>query len=188
MANNENLKEFYGPLFPLIGTWEGDKGLNVSPEIDSVERSPYFETITIEPIGDVKNAEEQTLVGLNYKQIVTRKTDLKVYHHQVGYWYYDKAKDEIFYSLTNPRVMCVLAQGKAQQSGARIEYQVKATDGDKHYGILESAFLAANATTRLFEMSVAIDGDTMQYKMLIDLHIYKRDFAHTDENVLVRKH
>lgn len=187
MVDKVNEKKFYGPLFPLIGTWEGDKGLNVSPEIDSIERSPYFETITIDPIGDVKNAGEQTLVGLNYKQIVTRKTDLKVYHHQVGYWYYDKAKDEIFYSLANPRAMCVLAQGKAKQSGARIDYHVKATDGDKNYGILESVFLTANATTRLFEMSVAIDGDTMHYNMLMDLHIYKRDFAHTDENTLKRK-
>ncbi|MEN9451620.1 MAG: hypothetical protein RLZZ369_679, partial [Pseudomonadota bacterium] len=62
----------YGPLSALIGTWQGDKGLDVAPEPDGKEESPYFETITFTPIGDVTNAEQQVLVGLRYHQTVSR--------------------------------------------------------------------------------------------------------------------
>ena len=42
----------YGPLACLVGTWKGDKGMDVSPEPDgSTEESPYFETILFEAIG-----------------------------------------------------------------------------------------------------------------------------------------
>jgi hypothetical protein len=187
MADNNELKKIFGPLFPLIGKWEGDKGMDVSPEKDGEEMSPYFETITIEPIGDATNAGEQTLVVLSYTQIVTKKSTGKVFHHQTGYWYFEKATAEIFYSLSIPRAVSVLAHGKAPELGAKISYQVKADAQNKNYGIIESAFMAAKASTRSFELQVTVEGDTLQYKMHTGLHIYGRDFAHTDENSLTRK-
>ena len=39
----------YGPLAGLIGTWKGDKGLDVSPEPDGKEENPFYETIVFEP-------------------------------------------------------------------------------------------------------------------------------------------
>ena len=58
----------YGPLACLVGTWKGDKGLDVAPEPDGKEENPYFETILFEAIGDVKNAGEQVLAALRYHQ------------------------------------------------------------------------------------------------------------------------
>ncbi|MBW2290584.1 MAG: hypothetical protein JRG90_22590, partial [Deltaproteobacteria bacterium] len=43
----------YGPLTGLIGNWKGDKGMDVAPEPDGSEESPYWETIDFDAIGDV---------------------------------------------------------------------------------------------------------------------------------------
>ena len=64
----------YGPLAKLIGTWKGDKGLDIAPEPDgSDENNPYYETITFEAVGDIDNAETQNLTILHYTQVVQRK-------------------------------------------------------------------------------------------------------------------
>jgi hypothetical protein len=57
--------------------------------------SPYFETITIDPVGDATNAADQYLVVLSYKQVVSRKSDQQVFHHQTGYWFFEKASNEV---------------------------------------------------------------------------------------------
>ena len=57
----------YGPLAALIGTWQGDKGMDVSPEPDGIEENPYYETIVFEAAGDVTNAEAQTLAWDEHK-------------------------------------------------------------------------------------------------------------------------
>ncbi len=64
----------FGPLAALVGTWTGDNGTDVAPEPDGEETTPYFETITIEEVGDVTNAEKQTLAVLSYHQVVSRKS------------------------------------------------------------------------------------------------------------------
>ncbi len=185
LSNEE--KSAFGILANLIGTWEGDKGLDISPEKVGEEKSPYFETLTIEPVGDATNAGEQTLMVLSYKQIVSRISDGKVFHHQTGYWYWDKSNNDILYSLTIPRAVSVLARGKGQAKGSKQEFAVRATAQDKNYGIIESAFMTAKASTREFEMDLSVEGDSMQYTMKTKLHIYGRDFLHTDINTLTRK-
>lgn len=187
MAANQEQKEFFGPIAALIGKWEGDKGMDVSPEKEGDEKSTYFETITIEPIGDATNAGEQTLVVLSYVQVVSRKDTGKVFHHQIGYWYFEKATGDVLYSLTIPRAVTVLARGKATLNGPKTDISVKADAQNKNYGILESTFMSAKASTRSFEMSVSVDENTLSYKMNTGLHIYGRDFAHTDENTLTRR-
>lgn len=185
LSNEE--KSAFGILANLIGTWEGDKGLDISPEKVGEEKSPYFETLTIEPVGDATNAGEQTLMVLSYKQIVSRISDGKVFHHQTGYWYWDKSNNDILYSLTIPRAVSVLARGKGQAKGSMQEFAVRATAQDKNYGIIESAFMTSKASTREFEMDLSVEGDSMQYTMKTKLHIYGRDFLHTDINTLTRK-
>ncbi len=74
----------YGPLEFLIGTWEGDKGMDISPEPEGSEASPYYEALSFRPIGDVENAESQVLAILRYQQIVRRKSNDEVFHDQTG--------------------------------------------------------------------------------------------------------
>ncbi|MDP3920980.1 MAG: heme-binding beta-barrel domain-containing protein [Candidatus Omnitrophota bacterium] len=79
----------YGPLACLVGTWKGDKGMDVAPEPEGKEENPYYETILFEAIGDVKNAEEQALSVLRYHQVVSKKSNQKVFHNETGYWMWD---------------------------------------------------------------------------------------------------
>ncbi|MCX7633630.1 MAG: heme-binding beta-barrel domain-containing protein [Turneriella sp.] len=177
-------EDFFGPLAVLIGTWHGEQGLDVAPEPEGEARSPYFETITIEPVGDATNAEEQTLAVLAYKQVVSRKSDNSVFHHQIGYWYFDRNTKEIYYSLLIPRAVAVLARGRATAENGKWHFSVIADAADKNYGILESAFMAAKASTKRFAMELEVQGTTLHYRMQTDVHIYGRSFAHTDENTL----
>ena len=92
----------YGPLAALVGTWEGDKGMDISPEPDGTEESPYFETIACDAAGDVTNAESQTLVIVRYHQVVSRKSNGEVFHDQIGYWLWDASSGMLAHSITIP--------------------------------------------------------------------------------------
>jgi len=186
MINEQAQKDLFGPLYSLIGVWKGDKGMDLSPEKEGNEMSPYFETVTIEPIGDATNAGEQTLAVLSYTQIVNRKSTGLVFHHQIGYWYFEKSTGDVFYSLMIPRAVAVLAKGRPVIGPHSVTFDLAAAAGDKNYGILESTFMTAKASTKKFSMQAKVEGDTLAYKMNTELHIYGRDFAHTDENTLTR--
>ena len=106
----------YGPLAALVGVWKGDKGMDVSPEPDGQDESPYFETIKFEAIGDVNNAERQTLAALRYHQVVSRKRDEKVFHNESGYWMWDAEQCIVMQALSIPRGVCLIAGGQADYS------------------------------------------------------------------------
>ena len=55
-----------GPLAPLAGTWEGDKGDDTAPSKErGTGTNKFRERITFEPMGPVNNHEQQ-LYGLRY--------------------------------------------------------------------------------------------------------------------------
>ena len=107
----------YGPLHQLIGTWRGEKGLDVAPEPDGEDKHAYYDEITITPAGAAENAEEQNLVCVKYHQLVRKRNNGKVFHDQVGHWIYEPATGMIVHSLSIPRAVCVLAGGKLEQNG-----------------------------------------------------------------------
>ncbi len=178
----------YGPLAGLIGTWEGDKGMDIAPEPDGVEESPYFETITFEAGGDLTNANEQKLVIVIYHQAVSRKSDGKVFHHQMGYWNWDAATGVIMQSVTIPRAVTLIAGGtyplQKEYAGA-ITLNVCAAE-NSGWGIAQSPYMAEKAKTLFFEHSITVDGDRMSYFETTRLDIYGKKFDHTDGNNLLR--
>ena len=177
----------YGPLARLVGTWEGDRGLDVAPEPDGSEESPYYETIRFEAIGDVTNAESQTLAVVRYQQIVSRKSNDEVFHDQTGYWMWDAASGTVMQSIVIPRAVCVLAGGSfagSVESGSRVELSVAAGLDDPDWGIVQSPFMRDNARTVSFRHDVVVDGNTLSYSETTALEIYGRSFDHTDENEL----
>ena len=93
----------YGPLTGLIGSWQGDKGIDLAPEPDGEESHAYYEALTFEAAGDVTNAGKQTLAVLRYHQVVQRKIDDAVFHDETGYWMWDSNTNTIMHSLTIPR-------------------------------------------------------------------------------------
>ncbi len=177
----------YRPLSGLAGNWQGDKGLDVAPEPDGTEESPYFETIRFEAIGDVTNAETQVLAVVRYQQIVSRKSDGQVFHDQTGYWMWDAGQGVVMQSITIPRAVCVLAGSRwAPGDGSAVEVSVAARLGDPDWGIIQSPFMRDQARTTAFEHKLSIEGDVLSYAETTHLEIYGRSFAHTDRNELTR--
>ena len=177
----------YGPLACLVGTWKGDKGVDKAPEPDGEERNLFYETILYEAIGDVTNAEKQTLSVLRYHQVVSRKTNDKVFHNETGYWMWDPDTDTVSHSLTIPRGVCLLAGGKAtKDENGKIEFELKAKAGDPDWGIIEAPFMRDNARTLEFTHNITVEGDSMKYAESTLLDIYGKTYDHTDINRLTK--
>jgi len=185
-TTDENL---YGPLQGLIGIWKGDKGLDIAPEPDGTEDNPYFETITCSAIGDVTNAESQTLAVLHYRQIVQRKSNDEIFHDQTGYWMWDARAGLVMYSLTIPRAVSVLAGGRypGTNPSEELQLEVAAREQDPDWQIIQSPFMRDNATTREFSLQITLRNNTLSYFQTTLLDIYGKTFKHTDENQLSRQ-
>jgi hypothetical protein len=176
----------YGVLAHLIGTFRGDKGIDIAPDMDGSEENLFEETLTFLEAGYVTNAEEQKLAVLHYHQIVKRKSDNAVIHNQTGYWMWDKQNDEIIQSIAIPRAVCLLAKGKAIVDNDKIIIEVKSDIDDKSYGIIQSPFMHQKAKTTSFVHTMTIQGDNLSYKETTMVDIYGKNFEHTDENELIR--
>ena len=177
----------YGPLVALIGRWEGDKGMDTSPEPDGIEKTPYIETIVCDAAGDVCNAESQTLAVVRYHQVVRRKSNGEIIHDQVGYWLWDNSSGVLAHSIAIPRAVCVLAGGALDASATGpLVLNVQAALGHPEWGIIQSPFMRGNAKTTTFTYEGTVDGDSLRYVETTGLEIYGRTFEHTDRNELVR--
>lgn len=181
----------YGPLAALVGVWKGDKGVDRAPEPDGEERSPYYETITFETAGDVTNAEEQTLAIIQYKQVVSRKSNDEVFHHQVGYWLWDSADNTIVETFAIPRAVAVVAGGTLaapEDLSNELVFEVSATLGSEQFGIVQAPFMSNKAKTTAFTHTLTVSGDTIRYSQTTVLDIYdKSSYDHTDLNTLTRQ-
>ncbi|MEH6567926.1 MAG: heme-binding beta-barrel domain-containing protein [Halioglobus sp.] len=181
----------YGPLAALIGTWKGDKGVDRAPEPDGEECNPYYEIITFVAAGDVTNAEEQTLAVVNYTQVVSRKSNDKVFHHQVGYWLWDSSDDTIVETFTIPRAVAVVAGGKLAAPDNfedELVFSVAAELGSSEFGIVQAPFMSNKAKTTAFTHSMTVIGNELRYNETTVLDIYdKRSYDHTDLNTLHRQ-
>jgi hypothetical protein len=181
----------YGPLVVLVGTWSGDRGVDRAPEPDGDERNPYYETILFEAAGDVTNAEQQTLSVVRYHQVVTRKSNDKVFHDQVGYWLWDPADDTIVETFTIPRGVAVVAGGKLAAPAdvdQELVFKVEADASSPQFGIVQAPFMFKQAKTTAFSHTLTVLGDEMRYSESTILDIYdKKSYDHSDVNTLHRK-
>jgi hypothetical protein len=186
MANEETAD--YGPLLLLIGTWKGDKGMDVAPKQEGQEENLYYETIVFEKAGDVDNADTQTLAIVRYHLFVKEKANDEVSHDQVGYWLWDKENETIIHSLTIPRGVSVIAGGKFEaknNAASSVSFNVEAkVDGE--WGIVQSPFMKNNAQTIEFTQELTVNANELRYSQTMVLDIYGRIFRHTDENSLTK--
>lgn len=177
----------YGPLKHLIGVWTGSEGIDIAPEPDGEENNPYFETITYSDIGDLANAEAQTLCAIYYRQIVKRKSNNEVFHDQTGYWMWDAASNTVMHSFVIPRAVSVVAggeyTGKTDDNG-RVVLELTAKLGDPKWGIIESPFMKKNASSLDFSQKITVGGGKMDYTQITMVDIYGKVFEHTDRNSL----
>ena len=178
----------YGPLRALIGTWRGDRGVDISPEPDGSDENAYSETIRFTAAGDVDNAATQELAIVRYHQIVTRKRDGEVFHDQVGFWTWEPAAGIVAQSIAIPRGVALLAGGRFAGAGpdGEIVLEVSARRGDDDWGIVEAPFMRDHASTLAFHHRLVVRGDRLEYDETTTLAIYGREFAHQDRNRLLR--
>ena len=139
-------------------------------------------------IGDVTNAEEQTLVGVHYRQIVTRKSTGKIFHDETGYWMWDAETETIMHSLVIPRAVCVLAGGRytgEKDTKGRLIFHVEARADDEKWKIIESPFMKEKASTTAFSHKLIFGNGSMSYSETTIVDIFGKTFEHIDENDLV---
>jgi hypothetical protein len=178
----------WGPLGPLVGEWQGEGGLDTaySHSEHKVLGTPYLEKLTFKPFGPVQNGQ-QTLYGLDYKSAMWRGDEENPFHTEVGYWLWDGATGEIVRGFVVPRGITVLA-GATAAAGAT-SFTLKGAAGDPQYSIGENKYLAENASTLSYSVTVTINDDrSWSYDEITMLKMKEFDapFAHTDHNTLRR--
>jgi hypothetical protein len=178
----------WGPLWALVGEWESDRGgldTAYSHSQEKVLGSPYREKLTMKPFGPVDNGA-QHLYGLDYKSAMWRNDEENPFHTEVGYWLWDAATGEIMKGFVVPRGITALAGGRAAADAA--EFTLKATKGQGHYTIGENEYLAINASTLSYEVTITLGDDSWSYDEVTVLRMNEFDepFAHTDHNTLRR--
>ncbi len=178
----------WGPLGPLAGEWEGSEGgldTAYSHSRGEVLGTPYLEKCTMKPFGPVDNGS-QHLYGLDYKSAMWRGDEENPFHTEVGYWLWDPATGEVMRGFVVPRGITVLAGGITTAEAT--EFTMEAAQGGAQYSIGENTYLAKNASTLHYKVTITTGDDTWSYDEVTTLRMkeFKEPFAHTDHNTLRR--
>jgi hypothetical protein len=178
----------WGPLGSLAGEWQGEGGLDTaySHTAHEVLGTPYLEKLSFKPFGPVQNGR-QSLYGLDYKSAMWRGNEENPFHTEVGYWLWDAATGEVLRGFVVPRGIVVLAGGTAAADATSFMLSAKA--GDPQYAIGENKYLADNASTLSYTVTVTInDADSWSYdeSTMLRMVEFTEPLAHTDHNTLKR--
>lgn len=178
-----------GPLAALVGTWEGTKGLDVSFHNDDgvIGDIPYREKVSFNPFGPVGNGSQE-LFGLDYRMAAWRYDEPDPFHTEVGYWLWDEAAGQVMRCFMVPRGTVTIAGGTTTADAST--FTMTAVLGSLTYGVLENQYLAENASTTKYEVTITVSGpDAWAYDETTTLKMAKLDgkeMAHTDRNELQR--
>ena len=176
-----------GPLGPLAGVWEGDRGTDTAPSAERGTRvSKYREHLTLTPIGRVDN-HEQILHGLSYATTAWRIGEDVSYHAEVGIWLWDAANRQVMRCFVVPRGITVLAGGTAEPGDKT--FSMSAELGSPTYGICSNLFLHEEFRTVRYDLAITVNDDgSFSYEEDTVLKIRGREelYHHTDANTLRR--
>jgi hypothetical protein len=178
----------WGPLGPLAGDWQEQGGLDTaySHSQHTVLATPYLEKLSFKPFGPVQNGR-QSLYGLDYKTAMWRGDEDNPFHTEVGYWLWDGATGEVLRGFVVPRGITVLAGGIADADATSFTLHAKA--GDAKYTIGENKYLADNASTLSYTVTVTVHDDgswSYDETTMLKMKEFAEPFAHTDHNTLRR--
>jgi hypothetical protein len=178
----------WGPLARLAGIWEGDQGEDVaySNEKGSVGLTPYREHTELKPFGPVENGI-QSLYGLDYRMAAWRGTEENPFHTEVGYWLWDATDGQVMRCFLIPRGSALIAGGTVAADATT--YSLLSELGSESYGILSNRFLAEQARTVRYEVTIDVSQeDVFSYEetSLIVHGKLSEHLSHTDSNTLHR--
>ncbi len=176
-----------GPLAPLAGIWEGDKGDDTAPSKDlGTKITPFRERFTFEPLGPVNN-HQQALYGLRYNRTVWPSGESDPFHEDLGYFLWDGQAKQALRSFIVPRGVAVIAGGTVEPNAR--SFQLAADAGSETYGICSNQFLHKEFKTVRYELKITIhDDQSFSYEENTQLQIKGRKdlFHHIDKNTLKR--
>jgi hypothetical protein len=176
----------WGPLAGLIGTWEGNEGLDISYHNahGQVRETPYREHISMDPFGPVANGA-QMLYGLDYRMAAWRPGEDSPFHTEIGYWLWDAEDGQVIRCFLVPRGTAQLAGGPSSANAS--SFALEANIGSETYGILSNRYLAAKARTIKYTCQVSVADGVFSYESTTTyLHCVGGEIAHTDRNSLRR--
>lgn len=107
-----------GPLSHLVGTWEGEKGRDLSPSAHGSEETRYRETISFEPVGPIKNGSQE-LYGLRYATHAWAYGDEHPLHEELGYWLWSPQDRQVIRCLTKRNGIAINAGGLCDSDDAQ---------------------------------------------------------------------
>ena len=176
-----------GPLAPLAGIWEGDKGNDTAPSKNlGTQDTPFRERWVFEPLGPVNN-HQQTLYGLRYNRTVWPEGKSDPFHEDLGYWLWDAEVKQALRCFIVPRGVSIIAGGTVEPDAK--SFELAAAVGSETYGICSNQFLDKEFKTVRYVLKVTIhDGQSFSYEEDTQLQIKgKKDiFHHIDKNTLKR--
>lgn len=174
----------YGPLEPLIGRWQGVKGIDIAPHLGGDQETQYREVLEIRPLGFPKNASQQTLAVVGYQLEAHRLASDEVFHTQLGFWHWDAESQTLYHSLVLPRAMGAVLEGEVRpwEGGWKATLSTQGAT----MPLMQSNFLDSHAKTLRVEMEVGWDGQQLHYEFFTYLEIYGASHLHRDSNVLER--
>jgi hypothetical protein len=162
------------------------RAISLTTSGEKSEPSPTLEKLTFKPFGPVQNGR-QSLYGLDCKSAMWRGDEENPFHTEVGYWLWDGATGEIVRGFVVPRGITVLAGGTATADAKSFTLNAKA--GDPQYSIGENKYLAENASTLSYTVTVTINDDgswSYDETTMLKMNEFAEPFAHTDHNTLRR--
>ena len=176
-----------GPLAPLAGTWEGEKGDDTAPSDDrGTETNKFREQIKFVPFRP-ENNHEQVLYGLRYSTTAWRLGEESPFHEELGYWLWDSKEKQVLRCFIVPRGITVLAGGTVEEDAK--SFELSADVGSVTYGICSNQFLDREFKTVRYELKVTIHNDgSFSYEEDTQLKIKNQAdlFHHIDKNTLKR--
>jgi len=181
--NNEIINNL-GPLAPLAGTWEGDKGIDISRVKSKETETPFRERTIFEPLGPVKNGPQE-LYGLRYSMTAWRLSEADPFHEELGYWLWDAGNKQVLRCFMVPRGVLVNAGGDAEADSK--QFHLEADVGSNTYGILSNKYLDETYKTMKYLLDVEIhdDGSFSYFEdTQLWIPINEAIFHHTDKNTL----
>ena len=138
-----------GPLAPLIGEWEGNRGSDDAYVYahGREESTRFRELSSFTPAGPAHNGA-QALYRLDYKTTAWRMDEETPFHTEIGYWFWDAEHELVMRAVITPRGIVVLAGGSARPGDTTLT--VSAEAGAEGFGILSTRTCAPPRPRRSF--------------------------------------
>jgi len=181
---SDDIVKNLGPLAALVGSWEGDQGIDVSRIHSEEKETKYREKVVFEPLGPVKNGPQE-LYGLRYSMMAWRLGEEDAFHEELGYWLWDGGNEQVLRCFMVPRGVLINAGGDAKADSA--SFHLSAEVGSETYGIMSNKYLDESYKTMKYVVDVTVHDDkSFSYKEDTQLWIPVNDaiFHHTDQNTL----